>query len=101
MVTANLREFGVSAGGIGVGVGSTIAIRRQFDQVGETSIFRPSVLWGAVTGLGAIGAALVMGDRSVMWEFVEDYGEAALASGILSAFTPKCEGSDQFPTLPQ
>lgn len=95
------QEMAVSLGGIGAGVGTTLAVRRQFDRTGETSIIRPSILWGIGTGVVALGAPMLMrgSNRGVFWEFVEDYGEAAIAAGAVSAFSPKGAGV-QLPTLP-
>lgn len=95
------QEIGVSAGGVAAGAGSTLLIRRQFDQPGETTVLRPSVLWGLLTGAASIGASMMMGgnhNRSVMWELAEDYGEAALTAGAFSAFSPK-GGGVQVPTV--
>lgn len=99
-MAVDATEVGVSAGGIGAGVGSTLLIRRQFDQSGETTVLRPSVLWGVLTGVGALSASMMLrgGRRSVAWEFVEDYGEAALTAGAFSAFSPKGTGV-QVPTV--
>lgn len=97
---ATAAELGSSVGGIGVGVGSTVLIRRQFDQAGETTILRPSVLWGVGTGVVALIAPWMMNGtkRGMFWEFVEDYGEAALTAGIFSAFNP-VGGGVQLPSL--
>lgn len=94
------QEAAVSVGGIGAGVGSTLLLRQQFDQTGETTVLRPSVLWGVGTGAAALAAPMLMGGtrRGMLWEFVEDYGEAALAAGAFSALSPKGTGV-QLPTL--
>lgn len=93
-------KLATSGGGVGLGAGSTLVIRQQFDQSGETSIFRPSVLWGVGTGAIGLGAPMLLGgnQRGAMWELVEDYSEAALTAGIFSAFAPKGAGV-QLPTL--
>lgn len=97
----SMQETGVSVGGIGAGAGSTLLIRQQFDQVGETTILRPSVLWGAVTGSAALVAPMLLNGRSnsMMWEFVEDYGEAALTAALISSVVPKSQGGLQMPTI--
>jgi len=94
----SVQETAVSAGGVGAGVGSTLLMRQQFDQTGETTILRPSVLWGAGTGIAGLLASMMLGGGGVMWEFIEDYSEAALTAGAFSAFSPK-GGGVQLPTL--
>lgn len=97
-----VQETAVGVGGIGAGVGSTLLIRDQFDQSGETSILRPSVLWGLVSGGAALAAPMLMdirGGSMMLWQFVEDYGQAALAAGAFSAVTPKGSSSITLPTL--
>lgn len=89
---------GVAVGGTGVatGVGSTLLVRRELDQTGETTVLRPSVLWGVVTGLAGMGGAMWMrgqpGRPGIGAELLEDYGEAALTAGLFSAFSPKGGG---------
>lgn len=87
---AGIESAAASVGGVGVGVGSTLAVRRQFDQSGETAVLRPSVLWGLGTGAAALATShLLLSDMDgVMMEAVEDYGEAALTAGAVSAFVP-------------
>lgn len=94
----NLLSSGV---GVGAGLGSTLLIRHQFDRSGETTLMRPSVLWGLGTGAAALTLPMLMGRRSMsgmMGEIIEDYGEAALTAGTFSAFSPK-GGGVQLPTL--
>lgn len=99
---AGANELIASGAGIGAGVGSTLLIRQQFDKSGETTVFRPSVLWGVGTGAVALAAPMLMGRsgmlRGMAGEALEDYGETALASGLLSAFSPKGAGV-QLPTV--
>lgn len=97
-----VQQTAVSVGGIGAGVGSTLLIRDQFDQTGETTILRPSVLWGLLTGGAALGAPFVMDmarSNSMLWNFVEDYGEAALGAAAFSAFSPKGSSGLTMPTI--
>lgn len=101
---AIVQDAGASAVGIGAGVGTTLLIRDQFDNTGETTVLRPSVLWGVGSGAGALLASLIMGDSLNMaglplGEFTEDYGEAALAAGAFSALSPKGSSSIQLPTI--
>lgn len=97
----DLQSTAASVGGIGVGVGTTLAARRELDQSGETTILRPSVLIGLGSGTAALVTSHYMqnGNRSnPMWEFVEDYGEAAITAGAFSAFSPK-GGGVTLPTI--
>lgn len=96
-------EMAASVGGVGAGVGSTLLVRQQFDQTGETTLLRPSVLWGVGTGAAALAAPMVLGrnngmTRGMVGEILEDYGEAALTAGAFSAFSPK-GGGVQLPTV--
>lgn len=98
---AEVESVAASVGGIGVGVGSTLLIRRELDQTGETTVLRPSVLWGLGTGTAALVARhfLFNGRRDgIATETLEDYGEAALTAGTFSAFSPK-GGGVALPTL--
>lgn len=96
---AGMAEVGASVGGIGSGVGSTLLVRRQFDKTGETTVLRPSVLWGVLTGAAALTLPMAVGRRhGPLWEALEDYGEAAFAAGLVSAFSPK-GGGVQVPTI--
>lgn len=97
---AVVQETAASLGGVGAGVGSTVLIRHQFDQSGETTLLRPSVLWGLFTGGAAYAAPMLMGGRSndFLMQLLEDYGEGALAAGAFSAVSPKGTGV-QLPTL--
>lgn len=94
-------EAAVSVGGVGAGVGTTLLIRQRFDRSGETTVMRPSVLWGLGTGalgLGAVSFLRSPGRMNAMWEFVEDYSEAAITAGVFSAFSPK-GGGVSVPTI--
>lgn len=99
-VIQDATDAAVSVGGIGTGVGSTVLVRRQFDQTGETTILRPSVLWGLGTGTAALLTPYILGrnDRSMLMSLLEDYGEGALAAGAFSAVNPK-GGGVQLPTV--
>lgn len=94
------KDIAMSGVGVGAGVGTTVLMRQQFDQNGETTILRPSVLWGLGTGTAALAIPALLGMRmnGAMGELVEDYGESALAAGAFSAFNPKGAGV-QVPTL--
>lgn len=92
------RNVAVSGTGVGLGVGTTALVRQQLDATNETSVFRPSVLWGVGTGLGGMALPMVMDDGGVVMELLEDYSSAALAAGVLSAVSPK-GGGVQLPTL--
>lgn len=86
-----------TAGGVGLGAGSTIVVKRQFDAASETTVLRPSVLWGVGTGALAYVLPWLLDWRAgAKREFAEDYGEAAFITGIVSAVTP---GGVQAPTL--
>lgn len=93
------QDLAVSGGGVGVGVGTTVGIRRQFDNSGESTVLRPSVLWGVGTGALALGAPLVTGKTDgIIWKFLKEYGVSALTAGVFSAFNPKGAGV-QLPTV--
>lgn len=83
-----------TAGGVGVGLGSTLLIRDQFDGTGETSVLRPSVLWGVGTGLLGMGLQMVMDmmNDGPVGDFVADYSRASITAGVFSAFSPKGGG---------
>lgn len=88
-----------SGSGIVAGGGSTLLVRQRFDGTGETTVMRPSVLWGVGTGVVAWAVPMFMDlRRGFLKEFLEDYGEAALITGGFSAFNPK-GGGVQIPTL--
>lgn len=91
-------DVGLSFGALGVGAGSTLLVRRQFDNQGETTVFRPSVLWGLGTGVAGVGVPMLMDMRGMSSDFLMDYGEAAITAGLISAFSPK-GGGVQIPTL--
>jgi hypothetical protein len=99
---AVVQETGMAVAGVGAGAGSTLLVRQQFDQTGETTLLRPSVLWGGVTGVAALGGSILMRQRggrmSLPLGLIEDYGTGALAAGIVSAFSPKGAGV-QLPTV--
>lgn len=97
---AVVQDTAASLGGVGTGVGSTVLIRHQFDQSGETTLLRPSVLWGLLTGAAAYTAPMLMGrnGNDMVMNLLEDYGEGALAAGAFSAVSPKGTGV-QLPTL--
>lgn len=94
-----VKETATSTAGVGAGVGSTLLIRQQFDAANETSVLRPSVLWGVGTGLAGMAAPMVMGRRNngTVTDFIEDYSAAALATGVASAFLTG--GGVQLPSL--
>lgn len=98
---ADTSELLASGVGLGAGVGTTVLMRQQFDQTGETTILRPSVLWGLGTGVAAMVAPMFMPSlkRGMVGEIVEDYGEAAIVSGAFSALNPKGSSSVQLPTV--
>lgn len=74
--------------GTGVGVGSTMLVKRQFDAPTETTVLRPSVLWGVGTGLLAYGLPWLLDWRpGAKRHALEDYGEGAFVAGVFSAFT--------------
>lgn len=93
------KEAVTSVGAVGAGVGSTLLIRQQLDAANETTVFRPSVLWGVGTGALGLGASMFMGNgrNGAVMEFVEDYSEAAIAAGLTSAFVSG--GGVQLPTV--
>lgn len=91
------NQLGASAAGIGVGLGTTLAVKHQFDAPTETSIVRPSVIWGVGTGTLAWLIPWFLNWRmSAKREFLQDYGEGAIVAGIVSAVTP---GGIQTPTI--
>lgn len=95
---ASIETAASTAGGVGAGVGTTLLVRQQFDQTGETTVLRPSVLWGIGTGAASLGAAAFLDMNGMVGEFLEDYGEVAIAAGAFSAFNPK-GGDVQLPTI--
>lgn len=101
IATGNMMtDVGLGAVGVVSGVGTVLGVRQQFDQTGETTVLRPSVLWGVGSGLTALVLPMLMGgyQESATWDVLEDYGMAALGAGLFSAFSPK-GGGVQFPTL--
>lgn len=90
------------ASGVGVGAGaaSTLLIRQQFDQTGETTVLRPSVLWGVGSGVAAYVAPMFLPSmgRGMIGPVMEEYGMAALVAGLFSAFSPK-GGDVRLPTV--
>lgn len=95
--TTELLGTGVGAG---AGAGTTLLVRRQFDNTGETTLLRPSVLWGLGSGVAAIAVPYLMPglSRGMMGQILEDYGQGALTAGVFSAFSPK-GGGVQLPTI--
>lgn len=96
-----VQQVLVSGTGVGAGVGSTLLVRQSLDQQGETSILRPSVLWGLGTGMGGMGLAWLMSDGrndGIGMELLEDYSEAAFTAGLFSAFNP-VGGGVQLPSV--
>lgn len=86
-----------TVGGVGVGAGSTLLVKRQFDAPTETTVLRPSVLWGVGTGALAYALPMLLGwRRGAKRAFAEDYGVAAFVTGTASAVTP---GGVSAPTL--
>lgn len=88
---------------------TTYGVRAAFDQAGDTSILRPSVLYGVGTGSLSIGLGWAIdngmidapvGGDAMFTEAAFSYGATALASGLVSAFTPKGTGGFQAPSLP-
>lgn len=97
----DLEQTAASVGGVGAGVGVTLAVRSELDQTGETTVLRPSVLVGVGSGTAALAASHFLGNgrnSSPLWELVEDYGEAAITAGTFSAFSPK-GGGVSLPTI--
>lgn len=96
----SMTDVALGATGVGAGAASTLAIRRQFDATGETSVLRPSVLWGGATGLGALAAPMLWRDLhgTGAGMFLEDYGLAAVTAAVFSMFNPKGSGV-QLPTV--
>lgn len=95
-----IRQTATDLGGVGTGVGSTVLIRHQFDQQGETTLLRPSVLWGGLTGAAAIAAPFLIngGRNQMLWRAIQGYGEGALAAAAFSAVNP-VGGGVQLPTI--
>lgn len=75
--------------GTGVGLTSTALIKHQFDAATETTLLRPSVLWGVGTGAVAYFAPMLLDWRqgTMKRALLEDYGEGAIVAGIFSALT--------------
>lgn len=74
--------------GLGAGVGSTMLVRQQFDATGETTVLRPSVLWGVTTGTVGVALPWMLDMRGTWGDVMMDYGVAALVGGVFSAFNP-------------
>lgn len=92
-------ESAVGTGaGIATGLGTTATIRWQLDASGETTVFRPSVLWGVLTGVAGLGAPMLLDVDGAAGKFAQDYGVAAFVAGTFSAINPK-GGNTQLPTL--
>jgi len=93
-----------SAVGIGAGAGGTLLVRDHFDQVGDNSIFRPSVLYGLGLGSLALGADMASG-RGMMSvpkqydDVLFTFGLSAFTTGAFSALTPKGATSSQKPSM--
>lgn len=96
-------------GSAAVGATGTLILKNQFDQSGDTSLFRPSVLFGLGTGLATLaasfansrgmldvpGAATTRGRPSGP---LYAYGIGATLSGLYSAFFPKGNPTFQLPS---
>lgn len=88
---------------------ATFGVRSALDNAGETSITRPSVLYGVGTGALGIGLGYAVengmidapvGNGGAFTEAAMSYGATALTAGVLSAVSPKGTGGFQSPTLP-
>lgn len=91
-------EAVTSGVGLGAGVGSTMLVRQQFDAANETTVARPSVLWGVTTGALGVGLPWLMDMDGMVGDLLMDYGTGALVGGVFSAFNP-VGGAPQLPTL--
>lgn len=92
------REALMTGVGLGTGVGSTMLVRQQFDGTGETTVLRPSVLWGVTTGAVGVGLPWMLDMNSMWGDLMMDYGVGAVVGGVFSAFNP-VGAQPQLPTL--
>jgi len=101
---ARLQEFGAAAGGAGI----TLGLRQKVDSAGDTSLLRPSVIHGVGVGATMLGLSYAVENRMMdapvldPMTFVRsstDYGVAALATGLFSAFYPRGRTDFTTPTL--
>lgn len=95
---ADLKRAATTGVGIAGGVGSTLLIRDRFDQTGETTLLRPSILWSAATGAVAMSVPMVAGGSGPVMTAATTYGIAALSAATFIALQPK-SGSIQTPSL--
>lgn len=97
-----------TAGGIAAGGAGTLVVRQQFDQQGDNSLLRPSVLYGL--GVGALGLGSWMAvnrgiisapvvDRRMFNGFAYNAGVAGLLTGLASAVLPKGASGPQLPAV--
>lgn len=94
--------------GPAVGAASTMGVRALFDQSGDSSITRPSVLYGVGTGSLSLGLGWAINRDMIsapvggqmFTEAMMSYGATALTAGLISAVTPKGTGGFQTPSLP-
>jgi len=95
---------------VGTTLGSTlpIALREQFDNNGDNSLFRPSVLAGLGLGGAALGARYLVNNGTISAPFLGTaafrdlttaFGLPALLGGLYSAFVPKGTAAFMLPSL--
>lgn len=101
---AQLKE----AGTIGLGALSTLGARTAFDQQGDDSIFRPSVLLGVGVGGAALASAYLVnngtigapfGGRRAYTDLAYTFGYSAFLTGMFSAFVPKGQSTPGLPSV--
>lgn len=94
--------------GTTVGSAGTLAVRQLFDQSGDTSITRPSVLFGAGVGAVSLGAWMAVErgmidapilSRRMFQNATYSLGVSGLATGLASAVLPKGSGGFMAPSL--
>jgi len=94
--------------GATVGTTGTLALRDMADEAGDSSLFRPSVLFGVGLGGGALVAGTMMengnlgspvGNARNVGMIAQEFGLPALTTGLYSAFFPKGQGGFTVPSL--
>lgn len=81
--------------GVAAGLGGTTVVREWFDTPNDTSLLRPSVLWGVGTGLGALGAVFaneagyLRGIPDTLIPVLKTWGLTGTTAGVFSAAFPK------------
>lgn len=101
---AQLKE----AGTIGLGALSTLGARTAFDNQGDDSVLRPSVLVGVGLGGAALATAFLVNNGTIGAPFgsargytdlAYTFGYSAFITGLFSAFVPKGQSTPSLPAV--